>query len=155
MNSESWQMRANCGKARRDNLQTPGTSPKPFPREQEMTRQLSFTKYERKILPDYRQRISSAETVQEVKNFFVYMVELLLQDVFAAKLNLEENDIRLTPRQPGLYQISPRLRETPEFTGIWETSDLSDVLDRMAEMACNRCRHLEKQPEKIPSKIRK
>ena len=120
-----------------------------------MTRQLSFTKYERKILPDYRQRISSAETVQEVKNFFVYMVELLLQDVFAAKLNLEENDIRLTPRQPALYQISPRLRETAEFTGIWETSDLSDVLDRMAEMACNRCRHLEKQPEKIPSKIRK
>ncbi len=120
-----------------------------------MTRQMSFTKYERKILPDYRQRISSAETTQEVKNFFVYMVGLLFNEIFSDPLRLEDSDIKLTPGRPAYYQLSRRLRNLPEFNTVWKTSDLSDVLERMAEMACNRCRHLEKQPEKTPSKIRK
>ncbi len=126
-----------------------------FSRSEEMSRQMSFTKYERKILPDYRQRISSAESVPEVKDFFVYMVGLLLDEVFADKLVLEEGDIKLTPQKNAGYQLSQRLKRIPEFADVWKTSDLSDVLERMAEMACNRCRHLEKQPEKIPSKIRK
>ena len=120
-----------------------------------MTRQTSFTKYERKILPDYRQRISSAETVPEVKDLFTYMVALLLDDVFAGKLILEESDIELTPQQSAGYRISRRLRALPEFSAVWKSSDLSDLLDRLAEAACHRCRRLEKQPEKIPSKIRK
>jgi len=120
-----------------------------------MTKQMSFTKYERKILPDYRQRISSAESIQDVKNFFVYMVGLLFNEIFTDPLRLEDTDIKLTPGRPTAYQLSKRLRSVPEFHAVWKTSDLSDVLDRMAEMACNRCRHLEKQPEKIPSKIRK
>ena len=120
-----------------------------------MTRQTSFTKYERKILPDYRQRISSAETVPEVKDLFTYMVALLLDDVFAGKLILEESDIELTPQQSAGYRISRRLRTLPEFSAVWKSSDLSDLLDRLAEVACHRCRRLEKQPEKIPSKIRK
>lgn len=120
-----------------------------------MTRQMSFTKYERQILPDYRQRISSAETTQEVKNFFAYMVGMLFNEIFSDSLPLEDSDIELTPGQPAYYQLSSRLRSIPEFNTVWKTSDLSDVLERMAEMACNRCRHLEKQPEKIPSKIRK
>ncbi len=120
-----------------------------------MTKQLSFTKYERKILPDYRQRISSAETTQEVKNFFAYMAAVLLGEIFTENLRLEDNDIELTPGKPAGYQISLRLHNLSEFQTIWESSDLSDMLDRMAEVACNRYRHLEKQPEKIPSKIRK
>lgn len=120
-----------------------------------MTRQTSFTKYERKILPDYRQRISSAETVPEVKDLFVYMVGLLFADVFAGKRLLREEDIELSPQKTAGYRLSRRLKALPEFAAVWETSDLSDVLERLAEMACHRCRRLEKQPEKIPSKIRK
>lgn len=120
-----------------------------------MSRQVSFTKYERKILPDYRQRISSAESSQDVKKFFVYMVEMLFSEIFGDKITLENNDIKLTPGQSRGYQLSKRLRTNPEFTETWKSSDLSDLLDRMAEVACNRYRHLEKHPEKTSSKIRK
>ncbi len=120
-----------------------------------MSRQLSFTKHERKILPDYRQRISSAESTQDVKKFFVYMVDMLFNEIFPDKITLEDNDIKLTPGQSGGYQLSKRLRTKPEFNELWKTSDLSDLLERMAEVACNRYRHLEKHPEKTSSKIRK
>ncbi|MBS3758857.1 MAG: hypothetical protein KGY61_09360 [Desulfobacterales bacterium] len=120
-----------------------------------MSRQVSFTKYERKILPDYRQRISSAESSQDVKKFFVYMVGMLFNEIFGEKITLEDNDIRLTPERSAGYQLSRELRANPELIETWRTSDLSDLLDRMAEVACNRYRHLEKHPEKTSSKIRK
>ena len=120
-----------------------------------MTKQLSFTKYERKILPDYRQRISSAESTQDVKNFFVYMVGTLFSEIFSDELMFEDSDIKLTPGRAAGYQLSKRLRATPEFAEIWKTSDLSDMLNRMAEVACKRYRHLEKHPERTLSKMRK
>jgi len=120
-----------------------------------MTRQLSFTKYERKLLPDYRQRISSAESTQDVKNFFVYMVGLLFSEIFSDKLTFEESDIKLVPEKTAGYQISKRLREKKEFAEVWKSSDLSDLLSRMAEVACKRYRHLEKHPERTLSKMRK
>jgi hypothetical protein len=120
-----------------------------------MTKQLSFTKYERKILPDYRQRISSAESTQDVKNFFVYMVGLLFSEIFSDQILLEESDVKLTPGQSAGYQLSKRLRGKREFKDIWEGSDLSDLLNRMAEVACKRYRHLEKHPERTLSKMRK
>jgi len=120
-----------------------------------MTKQLSFTKYERKILPDYRQRISSAESTQDVKNFFVYMVGMLFSEIFSDKIWLEESDIKLTPDKAAGYQLSKRLRGKPEFADIWGSSDLSDLLNRMAEVACKRYRHLEKHPERTLSKMPK
>jgi hypothetical protein len=116
---------------------------------------MSYTKYERKLMPDYRQRISSAETVPEVKNYFVHTVDNLFSDIFGGRLALGESDLQLTPRQAQPYRLSTRLTNNPEFFEVWQSSDLSVLLGRMAEMACNRCRRLEKQPEKIPSKIRK
>ncbi len=120
-----------------------------------MSRQMSFTKYERKILPDYRQRLSAAESVHDVRRFFVYMAGLLMKEIFADKLILTEGDMELTPDGDAPYRLGYRLSSHPEFRDAWDASDLSDVLARMAEMACNRCRHLEKQPERIPAKIRK
>ena len=83
------------------------------------------------------------------------MVGLLFSEIFADKIRLEETDIKLTPGKSAGYQLSKRIRGQREFTDIWDSSDLSDLLNRMAEVACKRYRHLEKHPERTLSKMRK
>ena len=117
-----------------------------------MTKKLSFTKYERKILPDYRQKINNAESTEDVKNFFIYTVNALFFDVFTGEIIIDDEDIRLAPENNPPFLISPRLRAMPVFAGTWKNSDLSNVICRLAETAVNRNRRLEKHPEKTDSK---
>jgi len=50
-----------------------------------MTKQLSFTKYEHKILPNFRQKISKAESTEDVKKFFVYTAKELFENILKDK----------------------------------------------------------------------
>ena len=42
-----------------------------------MGKQISVVKYENSILPGFRNRISRAESIEDVQNFFVYSVREL------------------------------------------------------------------------------
>jgi len=37
-----------------------------------MTKQISFTKQENELLPDYRNKLNQAESVEDVRKFFIY-----------------------------------------------------------------------------------
>jgi hypothetical protein len=43
-----------------------------------MTKQIFFSKYEQKVLPNFRQKINEAESTEDVKKFFIYTVKELL-----------------------------------------------------------------------------
>lgn len=120
-----------------------------------MTKQTSFTKHERKVLPDFRKKINNSESTEDVKKFFSYTVLSMFRDILAEDVPVELDDIRLAPESNPPYQVSPRLLEVPAFRRIWENSDLSKVLGRFAETALNRYRRLEKHPEKTDSKIQR
>ena len=120
-----------------------------------MTRQTSFTKHERKVLPDFRQKINSSESTEDVKKFFSYTVTSLLKEILPEDVTPEFEDIRLVPGSSPPYRVSARLMETPEFSRTWQNSDLSKMLERLAETALNRYRRLEKHPEKTDSKIQR
>lgn len=120
-----------------------------------MTKQTSFTKHERKLLPDFRKKINNSESTEDVKKFFSYTVISLFKDILPEEVDVEFDDIRLTPESNPPYKVSRRLLAIPAFSRIWQDSDLSNVLDRFAEAALNRYRRLEKHPEKTDSKIQR
>ena len=119
-----------------------------------MNKKFSFTKYEREILPNFRQRIGNAESTEDVKKFFVYTVKELFKNVFEGQMEFYYEEFELTPDNEPHYRLSKRLRSSKNFTSVWNHSDLPRVVNRLAESCLRRYKHLEKHPEKTDSKIR-
>jgi len=119
-----------------------------------MIKQLSFTRYERKILPNFREMISKAESTEDVKKFFVYTVIELLESIFEEKMDFEYEDIALIPRGDPHYKVSKRLFSLEDFAFAWNDSDLPVIIDHLAESAMHRHKHLQKYPEKTEAKIK-
>lgn len=121
-----------------------------------MTIQLSFSKDENELLPDYRNKIARAESTEDVKKIFTKTVGHLLERVFGDSLKIEYGDVSLKPGELDghAFTLNDRIKTNPAFTEIWEKSDLRHVLGRLAQTAHNRHKHLEKHPEKTNAKIR-
>ena len=119
-----------------------------------MSKQISFTKYEKELLPDFRRKINLAETSGDVKALYARTSLELLDKVFEGTLSLEYEDISLQPKTDDKFVLSNHLLSSPIFTNIWNHSDLSSVLTRFTDTAINRFVRLEKHPEKTEAKIR-
>jgi hypothetical protein len=119
-----------------------------------MSRQLSFTKFEKELLPDFRQKISSAESSEDVKTFYARTSLALFDKALEGEFPLVFEDIMLQPGNDDKYVLSDRLRASQNFTDAWNTSDLPNILNRFTDMALNRFVHLEKHQEKTDAKIR-
>lgn len=119
-----------------------------------MTRQLSFSGYERKILPQFREKMNKAESTEDVKKVFIHTVEELLDGVFDGTVKMEDEDLMLLPDSKPYFQMSDRLRGEDHLKFYWTDSDLHHVIYRMAKSAAKRYKHLEKHPEKTEIKIR-
>jgi hypothetical protein len=119
-----------------------------------MTEQLSYTKFENELRPHFRQSLNKAESTEDVKKFFTYTVQELLKKVLEGQVEVYFEEVSLKPDQNPPYVLSQRLLETESLKSIWDNSDLPHVLERMAESAVNRYKHLEKHPEKTEAKIR-
>lgn len=119
-----------------------------------MIKQVSFTKYERKILPKFRQMISKAESTEDVKKFFIYTSIELFSNIFEEKINFEYEDIFLMQTEDPYYKISKRLISLKDFASVWNASDLPVIIGNLAEAAMHRYKHLQKYPEKTEAKIK-
>lgn len=120
-----------------------------------MAKQVSFTKYENEALRAYRQKLSSAESSEDVRKFFLYTTQTLFRDVFGGNLRVESEDITLVPEAKPYYRFADRILSAELFDTTWRQSDLPRVVSRFAESAASRMKHLEKHPEKTDQKIRK
>ncbi len=118
-----------------------------------MTKRISFTKHLNKLLPKFRENMSNAESTEDVKKFFFYAVKELLEDILEREIDITEDEIVLIPEKPPFYEISSRLVST-ELKEVWKESDLPHLIEKLAESATGRYKHLEKHPEKTESKIR-
>jgi len=119
-----------------------------------MTKQLSFTKQENEMLPDFRQKLNIAESTEDVKKFFVYAVKNLLESIAPDKIRCVYEDVALRVDREPHFKLSPQLLASREFIAVWEGSDLPHVLSRLAKSAVNRYNRLEKHSEKTGAKIR-
>lgn len=122
-----------------------------------MTVQHSFSKIEKELLPAFRQQIGSAESTEDVRNFFFHTIKDLVHRASAGELQPGFEDIRLNhgaDSESCRYSFSESLASNPQFSSIWGSSDLQHIVGRFAASACNRYKHLEKNPEKTEAKIR-
>ena len=118
-----------------------------------MARQLSFSKYEQQLRPELRQNLNIAESTEDVKKFFVYTIQKLFGRVLEGKEAFRYEDIRLAPMEQSGFIISDKVLEDPEFEAVWQNSDLSNIVKRIADAASNSHKHLQKNPAKTESKI--
>jgi len=118
-----------------------------------MERQLSFSKYEQELRPELRQNLNIAESTEDVKKFFVYTIRKLFGRVLEGKEPFTYEDIRLDPQEQSGFIISIKLLGNPDFEAVWQNSDLSNIVKRIADAAGNRHRHLQKNPAKTEAKI--
>lgn len=119
-----------------------------------MTQMMSFTKYEHQVLPKYRDQLNQAESVEDVKKFFIGTIQTLLELVTEGKLNPAYEDISLLPDQQPSYSLEPQIKNSPEMKGL-ECSDIYAVLERLSEQAAHRYKHLAKNNSKTNMKIKK
>jgi len=119
-----------------------------------MTKQYSYTKYEHKILPGFRQKINKAESTEDVKKFFVQTFKGLFEDVFEGEMKFGYEDFNLRLDRDPHYTLSDRVLSSKNIRSVWKGSDLSRVIARLAASAIHRYKHLEKNPEKRENKIR-
>ena len=120
-----------------------------------MAPQISFTKYENEVLPDFRKKLNLAESTEDVINFFAQTIIELCNSIFEGKIDFDYEDITLILGHEPHYKIKKRLFNSDEFTSVWNTSDLSRVIGRFAKSAMNRYKRLEKYSVKTDTKIRK
>jgi len=118
-----------------------------------MGKRLSFTKHENALLPSFRERMSQAESTEDVKKFFAYAAEELAKNCVESDLDWRYEDISLAPDAETGFCVSKRLLCVPEFVEAWEASDLPNIFGRFATSAVNTYRHLEKNPAKTEKKI--
>jgi hypothetical protein len=120
-----------------------------------MAPQISFTKYENEVLPDFRKKLNLAESTEDVINCFAQTIMELYNSIFEGKIDFDYEDITLILDHEPHYRMNKRLFNSDEFTSVWNTSDLSRVIGRFAKSAMNRYKRLEKYSEKTDTKIRK
>jgi hypothetical protein len=120
-----------------------------------MALQISFTKYENEVLPDFRKKLNLAESTGDVVNSFVHTIMELFKSVFTGKVDFGHDDITLILDRKPHYKVNKRLFALDAFTSIWNDSDLPRVIGRFAKSAMNRYKRLEKYSEKTDTKIRK
>lgn len=119
-----------------------------------MKQPLSFTRIENEILPKFRRQISEAESAEEMKNFFSYIIQELFQLVFSGQIAVRDTDVRLIPEKQPPFELSEEIRSNEEFISVWNTSDLSSIITRFSEAAVHHYLRLAKNMKKTEAKIR-
>lgn len=119
-----------------------------------MKQLLSFSKIENELLPKFRKQISAAESTEDMKKFFSYSMQELLEQVFSGEIEVGFDTISLAPEQDPPFRIDEQTRANEMFSSVWNTSDLSHIINRFSEAAMHRHMHLTKNPAKTEAKIR-
>lgn len=120
-----------------------------------MVRMASYTKQENEVLPEYRQRVNTAEAPEDVRAAFALMLRRLLTEILGEPVQLEEGDVALDPEAEAGFRLGPGITANEEFSRLWEDSDLDAILRRQAAMAVSRVKRLEGKPESTEFKDRR
>ena len=118
-----------------------------------MTKMMSLSKYEHKILPKLRDQLNQAESVEDVKKFFVGNIQEFIGLATEGNVSADYEDISLLPDQDPSYELAPRLSGDAGMLALTD-SDMNAILSRFAEQAAHRYVHLAKNNAKTKMKIK-
>jgi len=117
-----------------------------------MNQQRSFTKIERQLLPAYRSRINTAESTEDIRNFFQRSVIELLTKALP-NYHFGQDDILFDPDEDLGYIFSKRLSNDRQFQDACRDSDLLYIVKRLSGLALRRYAHLKTYPDKTEAKM--
>ena len=118
-----------------------------------MTDFISFSRVEHELAPKLRNSLNHAESSEDAKKFFSYTAQELLGKALGEGVRAHYGDVALARDGQGCTG-RPRLQAEAGYVKVAASSDLKAILERFAESAQHRVRHLEGHPEKTQSKIR-
>ena len=118
-----------------------------------MTQMMSLTKYEHQVLPKFREQLNQAESVEDVKKFFVGTIQEFLGLATGGNLAANYEDISLLPDAQPSYMLASHVTDSHAMKAL-AASDLCAVLQRIAEQASHRYKHLTKNNVKTNLKIK-
>ena len=119
-----------------------------------MSKRMSYSKIEKIILHDFRNKVNHAESTEDLKKFFAYTAKDLFNNVFAGEMTFNFDDTSLLPDSDPQFQLHERLLSANVFQAVWGSSDLPQVMGRLAKVAANHYIRLAKNPAKTEAKIR-
>ena len=119
-----------------------------------MSKQLSFTSLEHTFRHELRGKLDKCEDTFDLERQFSRVVAEFMRQALGGLVEVENEDISLTPQAKPYYALSPRLLGDPGFMDIHGGSDLSSILERFAEKARNDYQHLAKKDSPSDQKIR-
>ncbi|MGR5147051.1 hypothetical protein ACQKP8_10960 [Photobacterium alginatilyticum] len=117
-----------------------------------MPSHISYSKLERTYTPNFRNRINTARSTNDVYDVFCHTVASMFNDITDSK-KFRDSDIDFYPERACHYELGTNLKREPSVVECLHTSDMGRILDDMAQTATNRHTHLMKHPEKTNSKI--
>lgn len=118
-----------------------------------MSRQVSYSKYEREIAAEFRDRLNHAESDEDVRKFFVAAAGQLFDKAFSGQVDPHYEDIVLTPGRAPYYELRGELARSALIADAFRHSDIDDILARLAEQASHHFRHEAGNPAKTNLKI--
>ncbi len=118
-----------------------------------MTQMMSLTKYEHQVLPKLRDQLNQAESVEDVKKFFISTIQEFLGLATDGNVTADYEDISLLPDQEPHYSLAATVTDSAAIKEL-ANSDLKAILKRLAEQASHRYKHLTKNNTKTNLKIK-
>lgn len=119
-----------------------------------MSKMMSYTKIENAILHNFRNKVNIAESTEDLKKFFAYSAQELFNNVFSGEMTFDFEDTALLPGEEPYYRLNERLSSSDNFKAVWNSSDLPQVVGRLAKTAAKHYIRLRKNPGKTEAKIR-
>ncbi len=120
-----------------------------------MSLKISYSAYEKKYWPSFRDKINHSENCNEVAALFSSTVASILNDIDDI-LEVRNDEVNFIPQEETCnYSFEHRLTDGPRLKAYFDESDIGSILDRFAYAAVNRHTHLNKHPEKTNSKIKR
>jgi len=118
-----------------------------------MTRQSSFSKLRKEMMPGFREKMQMAESTEDVKKFYSETMRQLLDRLASHYDPVLPDDVRLSPDSTDGYFINPAIMDRPPLRAAWSESDLPYILDDFTSVALHRHAHLTKGSGKPRRKI--
>jgi hypothetical protein len=121
--------------------------------EAAVTKVRSHTRHEQQLRKDFRAKLNTSESSEDVRKFFVNAFRELMNLTFENEVEVRNDDVSLDSDAEHGYRISSRLMNNRLFREEWDASDLSSIVCRLAESARKRIVRFDKNLDKTESKI--
>lgn len=105
----------------------------------------SFSEIDGKYWADYKTRLSKAQGVEEVKKIFTMIIADMVKEI-EPKLNPVfrefDGDFEVCLKGEAKYKVSEKISTDENYKYLIENSDLPAIIEKYAELAINKIKHL-------------